>query len=240
MIMDNHNDQLLIKQNECEQFPEYISQTITDCTVYTQQNQSSQLLPGYSHKDYLPLCSLSMLHKPSFYENPDCYSIKMDNSPLLVQNTIENLNFSFNNSKHTTQNCTSSMGVHEINNIGSSHDGFFAVNANSDEGFTGTLLYKELQSGAKVRERRRMFSINSAFEALRACLPTFPYEKRISKIDTLRLAIAYLALLKDLLANMDFIAIDRPMKRGQLVIQFMIERLNSSKRDQLTWYTSGK
>ncbi|CAH8475232.1 unnamed protein product [Heterobilharzia americana] len=83
-----------------------------------------------------------------------------------------------------------------------------------------------------------MFSINSAFEALRACLPTFPYEKRISKIDTLRLAIAYLALLKDLLANMDFIAIDRPMKRGQLVIQFMIERLNSSKRDQLTWYTS--
>ncbi|VDP99345.1 unnamed protein product [Trichobilharzia regenti] len=71
-------------------------------------------------------------------------------------------------------------------------------------------------------------------KALRACLPTFPYEKRISKIDTLRLAIAYLALLKDLLANMDSIVTNQPIRRGQLVIQFMIQRLNSSKRHHLS------
>ncbi|CAI9548609.1 unnamed protein product [Staurois parvus] len=46
-----------------------------------------------------------------------------------------------------------------------------------------------------------MLSINSAFEELRGRVPTFPYEKRLSKIDTLRLAIAYIALLSDILAS---------------------------------------
>ncbi|XP_077128503.1 helix-loop-helix protein 13-like [Ranitomeya variabilis] len=54
---------------------------------------------------------------------------------------------------------------------------------------------------ANIRERRRMLSINSAFEELRGKVPTFPYEKRLSKIDTLRLAIAYIALLRDILAS---------------------------------------
>lgn len=40
-------------------------------------------------------------------------------------------------------------------------------------------------------------SINSAFDELRIHVPTFPYEKRLSKIDTLRLAIAYIALLRE-------------------------------------------
>ena len=42
-------------------------------------------------------------------------------------------------------------------------------------------------------------SINSAFEELRRHVPTFPYEKRLSKIDTLRLAIAYVSLLREIL-----------------------------------------
>ncbi|XP_055374536.1 uncharacterized protein LOC129607529 [Condylostylus longicornis] len=50
------------------------------------------------------------------------------------------------------------------------------------------------------RERKRMQSnINSAFDELRIHVPTFPYEKRLSKIDTLRLAIAYIALLREVL-----------------------------------------
>lgn len=40
-------------------------------------------------------------------------------------------------------------------------------------------------------------SINSAFDELRVHVPTFPYEKRLSKIDTLRLAIAYISLLRE-------------------------------------------
>uniref|UniRef100_A0A1I8JP69 BHLH domain-containing protein n=1 Tax=Macrostomum lignano TaxID=282301 RepID=A0A1I8JP69_9PLAT len=52
---------------------------------------------------------------------------------------------------------------------------------------------------ASFRERKRMFSINSAFEELRSHIPTFPYERRLSKIDTLRLAIGYIAFLRDVL-----------------------------------------
>ncbi|XP_055337804.1 helix-loop-helix protein 13-like isoform X2 [Paramacrobiotus metropolitanus] len=56
----------------------------------------------------------------------------------------------------------------------------------------------EPRQAANIRERRRMLSINSAFEELKNRVPTFPYEKRLSKIDTLRLAIAYISLLENL------------------------------------------
>ncbi|KOB72082.1 Uncharacterized protein OBRU01_12753, partial [Operophtera brumata] len=49
--------------------------------------------------------------------------------------------------------------------------------------------YRVQRAAANVRERRRMLrsgpngSINSAFDELRVHVPTFPYEKRLSKID---------------------------------------------------------
>ena len=48
-----------------------------------------------------------------------------------------------------------------------------------------------------MRERKRMQSINDAFEGLRAHIPTLPYEKRLSKVDTLRLAIGYINFLAE-------------------------------------------
>ncbi|KAK9500553.1 hypothetical protein O3M35_001797 [Rhynocoris fuscipes] len=61
--------------------------------------------------------------------------------------------------------------------------------------------YRVQRQAANIRERKRMLSsINSAFDQLRGHVPTFPYEKRLSKIDTLRLAIAYIALLREVLA----------------------------------------
>ncbi|KAF4531813.1 hypothetical protein B566_EDAN014867 [Ephemera danica] len=60
--------------------------------------------------------------------------------------------------------------------------------------------YRVQRHAANIRERKRMLSsINSAFDELRVHVPTFPYEKRLSKIDTLRLAIAYIALLREVL-----------------------------------------
>ncbi|MBN3308401.1 PTF1A factor, partial [Amia calva] len=61
--------------------------------------------------------------------------------------------------------------------------------------------YRVQRHAANIRERKRMLSINSAFEELRCHVPTFPYEKRLSKIDTLRLAIAYIALLREILLS---------------------------------------
>ncbi|XP_043282421.1 pancreas transcription factor 1 subunit alpha isoform X2 [Venturia canescens] len=55
------------------------------------------------------------------------------------------------------------------------------------------------RKNANLRERRRMQNINDAFEDLRAHLPTMPYEKRLSKVDTLKLAIGYIKILNDLL-----------------------------------------
>ncbi|KAG1948346.1 fer3-like protein [Pimephales promelas] len=54
---------------------------------------------------------------------------------------------------------------------------------------------------ANIRERKRMFSLNEAFERLRGKVPTFAYEKRLSRIETLRLAIIYIAFMTDMLEN---------------------------------------
>ncbi|XP_050424488.1 pancreas transcription factor 1 subunit alpha-like [Adelges cooleyi] len=54
------------------------------------------------------------------------------------------------------------------------------------------------RQAANLRERRRMQSINEAFEGLRAHIPTLPYEKRLSKVDTLKLAIGYINFLSEL------------------------------------------
>ncbi|XP_034944733.1 protein Fer3 [Chelonus insularis] len=52
---------------------------------------------------------------------------------------------------------------------------------------------------ANIRERRRMFNLNEAFDKLRKKVPTFAYEKRLSRIETLRLAITYIAFMGELL-----------------------------------------
>lgn len=56
---------------------------------------------------------------------------------------------------------------------------------------------------ANLRERKRMQSINHAFEDLRGLVPTLPYEKRLSKVNTLRLAISYIGFMSELLDTTD-------------------------------------
>uniref|UniRef100_A0A8C9ZVG2 Fer3-like bHLH transcription factor n=1 Tax=Sander lucioperca TaxID=283035 RepID=A0A8C9ZVG2_SANLU len=58
------------------------------------------------------------------------------------------------------------------------------------------------RQAANVRERKRMFSLNEAFDELRRKVPTFAYEKRLSRIDTLRLAIVYISFMTDLKVSM--------------------------------------
>uniref|UniRef100_G1PF88 Pancreas transcription factor 1 subunit alpha n=1 Tax=Myotis lucifugus TaxID=59463 RepID=G1PF88_MYOLU len=67
---------------------------------------------------------------------------------------------------------------------------------------------QQLRQAANVRERRRMQSINDAFEGLRSHIPTLPYEKRLSKVDTLRLAIGYINFLSEL------VQADMPLRGG--------------------------
>ncbi|XP_069699347.1 pancreas transcription factor 1 subunit alpha isoform X2 [Periplaneta americana] len=60
---------------------------------------------------------------------------------------------------------------------------------------------QQQRQAANLRERKRMQSINDAFEGLRAHIPTLPYEKRLSKVDTLKLAIGYINFLSDLVTS---------------------------------------
>nr|XP_009943027.1 PREDICTED: helix-loop-helix protein 13-like [Opisthocomus hoazin] len=83
---------------------------------------------------------------------------------------------------------------------------------------------------ANLRERKRMLSINAAFDQLRCRVPTFPYEKRLSKIDTLRLAVAYIALLGEILLS--------GCDPKSYVEQCLKNGLQSQQR--ATWNTSGE
>lgn len=63
------------------------------------------------------------------------------------------------------------------------------------------LISSVQRQAANIRERKRMFSLNEAFDLLRRKVPTFAYEKRLSRIDTLRLAIVYIDFMTEMLKN---------------------------------------
>lgn len=48
-----------------------------------------------------------------------------------------------------------------------------------------------------------MFHLNEAFDELRKRLPAFNYEKRLSRIETLRLAMTYISFMKEVSVGHD-------------------------------------
>ncbi|XP_068084388.1 uncharacterized protein Fer2 [Anabrus simplex] len=119
--------------------------------------------------------------------------------------------------------------------------------------------YRIQRHAANIRERKRMLrsassprppapaphptekppvkiSINSAFDELRVHVPTFPYEKRLSKIDTLRLAIAYIALLREVLtADYDPLTYVEKCLRGEIKAAERAEWNTSDLTARLSW-----
>ena len=62
-------------------------------------------------------------------------------------------------------------------------------------------INKNQRSAANMRERRRMVHLNDAFEVLRETIPVFPYEKKLSRIQTLKLAIDYISFMTEFLQD---------------------------------------
>nr|XP_005888014.1 PREDICTED: transcription factor 15 [Bos mutus] len=60
-------------------------------------------------------------------------------------------------------------------------------------------LRAEERQAANARERDRTQSVNTAFTALRTLIPTEPVDRKLSKIETLRLASSYIAHLANVL-----------------------------------------
>ena len=57
----------------------------------------------------------------------------------------------------------------------------------------------KLRTAANQRERKRMRTINDAFDGLRCRIPDARDDKKMSKVDTLRMAIQYIHRLSDML-----------------------------------------
>ncbi|XP_075248534.1 neurogenic differentiation factor 1-like [Convolutriloba macropyga] len=63
------------------------------------------------------------------------------------------------------------------------------------------IITPEQRTAANVRERKRMFSMNDGFDELRKHLPKFSYENKLSRIETLRLAIIYIQYMTDIVKH---------------------------------------
>ncbi|CAG5125262.1 unnamed protein product [Candidula unifasciata] len=57
------------------------------------------------------------------------------------------------------------------------------------------------RSSANARERRRMQSMNAAFDRLRGVIPSFGGNRKLSKYETLQMAQSYITALQDVLKH---------------------------------------
>ncbi|CAL1545835.1 unnamed protein product, partial [Lymnaea stagnalis] len=57
------------------------------------------------------------------------------------------------------------------------------------------------RSSANARERRRMQSMNAAFDRLRDVIPSFGGNRKLSKYETLQMAQSYINALEDVLKH---------------------------------------
>lgn len=104
-------------------------------------------------------------------------SPKSPTQESLSKKRARNRHVPYQNTKSPTGSCSSSdEGNYE--------------NDGTDIGTFGESKNKRLQ--ANSRERKRMHTVNSAFDQLRELVPTYPSNRKLSKIDTLRLACTYI------------------------------------------------
>ncbi|XP_078542626.1 basic helix-loop-helix transcription factor scleraxis [Lissotriton helveticus] len=80
-------------------------------------------------------------------------------------------------------------------------DGFPVKGGKRRSGKKGHRLHREPRQRhtANARERDRTNSVNTAFTALRTLIPTEPADRKLSKIETLRLASSYISHLGNVL-----------------------------------------
>jgi hypothetical protein len=63
----------------------------------------------------------------------------------------------------------------------------------------GVEVMKKRRLAANARERRRMNSLNDAFDRLRDVVPSLGNDRKLSKFETLQMAQTYIAALYELL-----------------------------------------
>nr|XP_006004131.1 PREDICTED: transcription factor 15-like isoform X1 [Latimeria chalumnae] len=81
-----------------------------------------------------------------------------------------------------------------------------------------TGISKQRQA-ANARERDRTHSVNTAFTALRTLIPTEPADRKLSKIETLRLASSYISHLANILLLGEECLDEQPCLKYRAVLQ---------------------
>ena len=147
----------------------------------------------------------------SLGDSPRTPSIEREGSSLASANNINN-----NNCKTATAQTTycqrrnKSASKHRHAPYDRSPGGGSTCSTSSDESSnedaeTDSLVKSDLhgrkRTAANERERKRMHTVNSAFDQLRELVPTYPSTRKLSKIDTLKLACTYIQDLKALLIS---------------------------------------
>lgn len=118
------------------------------------------------------------------------------------------------NCRNSARNNNSPYYANSVNNIAISNSSINCVQHATNNGGSVNTCQQSKQSktrrrvatiaqrrAANIRERRRMFHLNSAFDKLRKKVPTFAYEKRLSRIETLRLAVMYISFMTEVLRS---------------------------------------
>uniref|UniRef100_A0A0N5AEB9 BHLH domain-containing protein n=1 Tax=Syphacia muris TaxID=451379 RepID=A0A0N5AEB9_9BILA len=106
------------------------------------------------------------------------------------------------------------------------------------------MLYRQ-RKAANERERKRMCSINKGFDKLRLRLPTLPFEKKLSKVDTLKQAIKYIQELSDMLNERSSSSSSRESTaaaESQQPSTLIVSSSNNSNKEvlSLSWWKSSE
>lgn len=86
---------------------------------------------------------------------------------------------------------------------------------------------------ANARERDRTHSVNSAFTMLRTLIPTEPADRKLSKIETIRLATSYIAHLQTVL-SVGLDVVDQPCMAAAAAAAAAMQPSRTSKRGSST------
>ncbi|KAM9321243.1 transcription factor 15-like [Gastrophryne carolinensis] len=90
------------------------------------------------------------------------------------------------------------------------------------------------RQAANARERDRTHSVNTAFTALRTLIPTEPADRKLSKIETLRLASSYISHLANILL------LGEDSMDGQPCLQYRASVVSSAPRPICTFCLSNQ
>ncbi|XP_047439681.1 transcription factor 15-like [Mugil cephalus] len=81
---------------------------------------------------------------------------------------------------------------------GGTYQGFGFCGAPGYHRESGGVMVRQ-RNAANARERHRTQNVNTAFTALRTLIPTEPVDRKLSKLETLRLASSYISHLANML-----------------------------------------